>query len=83
VRHALIGVDDGYCRIRALQAPQEREERVPAEVVVLVLPGHPRAQLFDELRERGFDVRLVGDAHSPRDMQAAIAEGYSTARSIS
>jgi 2,4-dienoyl-CoA reductase-like NADH-dependent reductase (Old Yellow Enzyme family) len=82
VRHALLGVDEGYCRVRPLQAPPGQEQLVPAELVVLVLPGRPRAQMFDALRDQGFDVRLVGDAHSPRDMQAAIAEGYATGRSI-
>jgi 2,4-dienoyl-CoA reductase-like NADH-dependent reductase (Old Yellow Enzyme family) len=82
VRHALAGVEDGHCRVRPLQAPADQEERVPARIVVLVQPGRPRAALFDVLRERGFDVRLVGDAHSPRDMQAAIAEGYAAGRGI-
>lgn len=82
VRHALVGVGDGHCRVRPLQAPREQQESVPADLVVLALPGRPRAQLFDALRDRGFEVRLVGDAHSPRDMQAAIAEGYAAGRNI-
>lgn len=81
VRHTLVRVSSDHCTVRHLQGADQLL-RVPADVVVLVVPGRPRSQLFELLREDGVDVHLVGDAHSPRDAQAAIAEGYAAARSL-
>ena len=50
---------------------------MPADVVVLVTQNEPNRGLYDELVAAGRpDVLLVGDAASPRDLQAAIAEGH-------
>jgi hypothetical protein len=56
---------------------------VPADVVVLVTQNEPSRGLHDELVAAGHvDVRLIGDAASPRDLKSAIAEGHMTGRAI-
>jgi hypothetical protein len=32
--------------------------------------------LFDELKQHGLDVRLIGDARSPRTIFSAVHEGF-------
>jgi thioredoxin reductase len=50
--------------------------RVPAELVVLVSHRVPRDSLVAALRDWDGDVRVIGDAVTPRDLAASIAEGY-------
>jgi hypothetical protein len=58
------------------------EKLVAADTVVLITPNEPMRDLFDALRDRLPDVRLIGDAAGPRDIQAAIADGYRSALAI-
>jgi hypothetical protein len=64
--------------VRPIQS--ERTQEVPADVVVVVTQNEPNRALADELDG---DVRLIGDAASPRDLGAAIAEGHRAARALS
>lgn len=48
---------------------------VPADTVVFITHNRPNRALFDELAGK-MDVRLIGDALSPRLMETAIREGY-------
>ena len=67
--------------MRALQSVRTVE--VPADVVVLVTQNEPNRVLHDELVGAGHpDVRVIGDAASPRDLHVAIHEGHRTARAI-
>ena len=80
-RHLLVEVRPASALVRPLQSRRTRE--VPADVVVLVTPNEPNRGLHDELLAAGHpDVRLIGDAAAPRDLQAAFAEGHRAARSI-
>jgi 2,4-dienoyl-CoA reductase-like NADH-dependent reductase (Old Yellow Enzyme family) len=79
-RMHLIEIRSEDCIVRPLQG--ERIEVVPAETVVLVLAREPLSSLADELRGAIADIRVVGDALAPRDLQAAIREGHLAARSI-
>ena len=56
---------------------------VPADVVVLVTPNRPLRGLFEALSSQGeVATFVVGDAAVPRDLQAAIRDGYMTAREV-
>nr|WP_087573468.1 FAD-dependent oxidoreductase [Sphingomonas sp. CDS-1] len=56
---------------------------VPADIVVFVSVNHANRDLFNELQDLHIPVTAVGDARSPRDLQAAIREGYVEASLIS
>lgn len=57
-------------------------ERRSYDTVVAVIPGLPDEALVAPLREAGMAVRVIGDAYAPRDIEAAILEGYETAMAI-
>jgi hypothetical protein len=80
-RHLLVEVGPSSCVVRPLRSARTRE--VPADVVVLVTQNEPNRALHDELVAAGHpDVRLIGDAASPRDLHVAIHEGHRAARAI-
>jgi 2,4-dienoyl-CoA reductase-like NADH-dependent reductase (Old Yellow Enzyme family)/thioredoxin reductase len=77
VRTRAVAIEEGA----VLVAPEEfwdvsAQSRIPADTVVLVTTNRPNRALYDELSGSGLDVRLVGDANSPRYMQVAIREGF-------
>jgi 2,4-dienoyl-CoA reductase-like NADH-dependent reductase (Old Yellow Enzyme family)/thioredoxin reductase len=80
VGHFLAAVETRHCVVRPLRAV--REEIIPADAVVLVTHKTPRRTLYDALRDQLAEVRLVGDASSPRTLQDAIREGHLAARFI-
>ncbi len=81
VRHHLVEIRSSACEVRPLQGARPQE--VPADVVVLVTQNEPNRGIYDELiAERRDAVFLIGDAASPRDIQAAMVEGHRAARSI-
>lgn len=79
-RMHLVEVRPGECLLRPLQGT--RLQSVSASLVVLVLPREPLNGLHEELRSSVPGLALVGDAKSPRDIQAAIREGHLAARAI-
>ncbi len=80
-RHYLVEIGSSSCIVRPLESSRARE--VPADLVILVTQNEPNRGLHDELVAAGHaDVRLIGDAASPRDLKFAIAEGHTTARGI-
>lgn len=50
--------------------------------VVVAGPGEADSRLFDALDGRGLDLHQVGDCYTPRDVEAAILEGHTVARSL-
>lgn len=50
--------------------------KVPAELVVFISHNRPEDSLREALREFPGEVFVVGDANSPRFLQAAIQEGF-------
>lgn len=78
VRHQLLEVKASECVVKPLQG--QRPRTVPADLVVVVQPGEPLRELHDELRGQVPGLSLVGDAATPRDVQAAIAEGHFAVR---
>lgn len=79
VNHNLIAIAPDHCMVRALGAKEE--DRVDADIVVMVTSQVPIRNLYDELRGQ-VDIRLVGDALSPRDLLAAMHDGHRTARAL-
>lgn len=57
-------------------------ERLPADTVVFVSSNRPNRDLYVELSERRLDVRVVGDANSPRFLETAIREGHIAGASV-
>lgn len=62
-------------------------ERVEADTVVLISGNLAFDELYTTLHDRRNDaapceLKRIGDALSPRDLQAAIAKGHMTARAI-
>jgi len=80
IRHRLLEVGDD----EALIAPTHEGSSwtVPAETVVLVSAPRPNRELYNELRDQIDDLLIVGDANSPRFIDAATREGHLAARSI-
>lgn len=80
VGHFLAAIETHHSIVRPLHA--ERTEIIRADSVVLVTHKAPRRALCDTLRGRVSDIKLVGDASSPRTLQDAIREGHLAARFI-
>lgn len=81
-RHQLLEIEPGRCMVQALQASHQQRRYVRADTVILVTQNAPLRALYDDLGKEGLALHLVGDAMSPRDVQAAIAEGHQVARSL-
>jgi hypothetical protein len=82
LRHHLVRIEADRCVVRPLQAPVAQARSIPADTVVLVTQNRPATALYDALRDELPELHLVGDAHAPRDVQAAIAEAHAVARAI-
>jgi len=80
INHVLVDIRPGECTVRPL--PTAKIRTIPADTVVLVTSNQPNRELFDALKGRVPHAVLVGDALSPRDMQAAIRDGHREARAI-
>jgi len=55
---------------------QADTQRIPADTVVFVSNNRPNGDAFAALFGRNLDIRLVGDALSPRFLETAIREGH-------
>ncbi|PZQ47581.1 MAG: oxidoreductase [Rhodovulum sulfidophilum] len=52
------------------------------DTIVAVLPGLSEDALLPAIRALGPPVHVIGDAYAPRDIEAAILEGYETAMAL-
>ena len=50
--------------------------------VVVAGPGEADDSLFHALADRGLDLHQAGDCYTPRDVEAAILDGHTIARSL-
>jgi 2,4-dienoyl-CoA reductase-like NADH-dependent reductase (Old Yellow Enzyme family) len=55
---------------------------VPADTVVLVSYNRPNREIADALVGKDYEVRVVGDANSPRYLILAIREGHMAGRTV-
>jgi hypothetical protein len=76
----VTGVGPDTATIRRLGDPSTFT--VPIAAALLIGPRRPLTELASALRERLPDVRVVGDALSPRNLQSAVHEAHRAARSI-
>lgn len=51
----------------------------PYDTIVVASPGRPRDELADPVRRAGIPCHVIGDAYAPRDVEAAILEGFNAA----
>jgi thioredoxin reductase len=79
-RAQLLEIRAGEASVRPLQG--ETAETVPAELVVLVLPRQPVNDLAKALQGKVQELRVVGDARTPRDLQAAVREAHLAGRTL-
>ena len=77
-RTRAISIDDGEVLIGPTYMPKEGPHVacVPADLVVFVSMNRASGDLLEELSGRGVAASIIGDARSPRYLQAAIREGY-------
>lgn len=62
---------------------QARAEEVPpADTVILAVSAQPCRELYENLKESGLEVHLIGDAKEPRKIVEAIDEGFHATMSI-
>jgi hypothetical protein len=80
VGHELLAIRAGHCLVRPRRSSQT--DTIEADTVVLVTFKAPVRTIYDELRGRVPDIRIVGDAASPRTLQDAIREGHLAARQL-
>lgn len=79
-RTVLKAIRPGECVVRPLNG--EREQVVPADVVVLITANRTLDEIYTDLVEEMPLIRRIGDAAAPRDIQAAIAEGRRVAMAL-
>lgn len=79
--HDLRGVDGTAARLENIYS---RETRLvdDLDMIVIVQMRVANDVLATPLREQGLDVRVIGDALAPRDIEDAVADGHRAARSI-
>ena len=53
-----------------------REESIPADTVIIAVGSCSENSLYEQLKDSGLEVHLVGDAREPRKALEAIQEGY-------
>ena len=83
LRSRAVVVEPEGVRIGGTFLPDEQATRVlPAQLVVLVTPNRSLCALYEPLKNRIEDVRLVGDALSPRQLQVAMREGFMAGSTI-
>ncbi len=77
-RTRALAVDDEGVLVGPTYLPKTSNQRtrVPADTVVFVSINRPNRDLYDVLMEKGVNVRVVGDANTPRYLQMAIREGH-------
>ena len=54
----------------------------PYDTIVVASAGRPQSALGDELAGLGVTARVIGDAYAPRDVEAAILDGWEAGLAI-
>jgi len=79
VNHHLAEIGRNNAVVHPTKVPTKRAT-VPADTVVLVTFNNPVRELYDEIYRKHPDVKIIGDALAPRDLQYAIADGHRAVR---
>ena len=73
-RSMLVGVGPGTADVALIDHPAS-ERSLAVDTFVLISGNVPEPALPEALRTEGVELRVVGDAVSPRHLEAAITEG--------
>ncbi|WP_274626952.1 FAD-dependent oxidoreductase [Arvimicrobium flavum] len=65
-----------------LPATSNRTRQIEADFVVLISPNRGNSEIFHALAGRHPDVRIVGDALSPRFLPTAVREGWMAGNAV-
>jgi thioredoxin reductase len=78
LRSRAIAIDDVGVVIGPIFMPANtnQAEHLPADTVVFISPNQPFEEVSEAVRAAGVEVTVVGDALSPRFLQAAIRDGF-------
>lgn len=57
-------------------------DRRDFDTIVTVIPGLAQDELLPEIQAMGLETHVIGDAYAPRDIEAAILEGFETAMAL-
>lgn len=83
IRHRAVEFTDDAVLVSPTHFTDDADvRRIPADTIVFVSANAPSRDLYAALTDRNTDVRLVGDANSPRFLQSAIREGHLAGASI-
>lgn len=83
IRHRVVEIADGEVLISPTHFTDDADvQRLPADTVVFISANAPNRELYTALSDRFKDIRVVGDANSPRFLQSAIREGHIAGASI-
>ncbi|WP_156681268.1 FAD-dependent oxidoreductase [Sphingomonas profundi] len=84
IRHRAIAIQPGTVVIGPTHLTEDDvdTERLDADTVVVVTANRPNREIHTALKERNSDIRLVGDANSPRFLETAIREGHLAGASV-
>lgn len=83
IRHRAVEFTESEVLVSPTHFTDDADIRhIPADTVVFVSSNAPNRDLYTGLSERNTDVRVVGDANSPRFLQVAIREGHLAGASI-
>jgi hypothetical protein len=78
---SVVAFDGGAVTFINPMTGQERRAG-PYDTIVFASPGRPRDELAEPLRRAGASCHTIGDAYAPRDVEAAILDGFSVASAI-
>ena len=78
IRTRAIAIEEGAVVVGPVHLTDDEidTERLNADTVVVVTSNRSNREIYDALSERNSDIRVVGDANSPRYLETAIREGH-------
>lgn len=83
IRHRAVEFTDNEVLVSPTHFNDDADVRhLAADTVVFVSANQPNRELFAALSDRNTEIRIVGDANSPRFLQTAIREGHLAAAAI-
>jgi len=84
IRTRAIGIEPGAVIVGPTHLTEDDvdTERLDADTVVLITANRPNREIYTALSERNSDIRVVGDANSPRFLETAIREGHLAGASV-
>jgi 2,4-dienoyl-CoA reductase-like NADH-dependent reductase (Old Yellow Enzyme family) len=84
IRHRAIEFEEAAVIVGPAHLTEDDADlkRLPADTIVFISSNMPNRDIFDELSHLHRDIRVVGDARSPRFLESAIREGHIAGASV-